>query len=187
MQTPVIVLIYPLLFALALSIGINIKFLLDKKPPQTSPRTNKWKYYTTNTIKPNTHKNNRKKPNTNCHTTTPRTGTTPDHDITITYSETSRRTIGNNMTKVIVSIHLQYGSGDSVTINYNKFILSIQAPRNEIIQQKAAEAHPLKADSVTVNNGNRNADFQLTDRFATTYTTSTGLYHFTNYYLVVLP
>ena len=119
--------------------------------------------------------------------TPPRTGTTPDHDITITYSETSRRTIGNNMTKVIVSIHLQYGSGDSVTINYNKFILSIQAPRNEIIQQKAAEAHPLKADSVTVNNGNRNADFQLTDRFATTYTTSTGLYHFTNYYLVVLP
>lgn len=90
------------------------------------------------------------------------------------------------MTEVVVSVNLQYGSGDSVTINYNKFILSIQAPRSEIIQQQVEVAYPLEAGSVTVGDGNRSVDLQLTFRFPTTYTTFTGLYHFNNYYLVVL-
>lgn len=185
MKTPVIVLIIVLLLALALSIGINIGIILDRDPLQTSPTPSPTNGNTmpptqssptpTKTINP-----------TPIATPPPRKGTVPDHDITVNYSEASRRTIEDNMTEVIVSIHLQYGSGDSVTINYNKFILSIQAPRSEIIQQKVAEAYPLEAGSVTVSHGNGVADFQLTFRFATTYTTFTGLYHFTDYYLVVL-
>ncbi len=185
MKTPTVVLVVVLLFAFALSIGINIGFILDSEPAQTTPTPLPSSKSTVTPTQSNPTPTIVVSP-TPIVTPPPRTSSLPDHDIALTYSEASRRTLGDNMTEVVVSVHLQYGSGDSVTINYNEFFLSIQAPRSEIIQQQVEVAYPLEVGSVTVGGGNRVVDFQLTFRFATTYTTFTGLYHFTNYYLHVL-
>lgn len=185
MRTGVLALIVILLFVLALSIGINIGLILEKEPPQTTP-TPSTSSKVTSTPSPSTSPTPTVQVNpTPIITPPPRTGSLWDHDVTLTYSEASRQTIGDNITQVAISIHLQYNSGDSVTLNYNEFFLSVQAPRSEIINQKVDDVFPIETGSVTVGSNNRTADFQLTFKFATTYTTFTGLHHFSTYYLVV--
>jgi hypothetical protein len=103
------------------------------------------------------------------------------------YEEVSQTAEGDT-TVVILRVTATYNFGDSMTYNFQNFVLDIRTPRGGIdpfpIYLLTGTAQPFETGSVTVGSGSRHAEFTLTFRFSTIQSSYGGSIHFAYYELV---
>jgi hypothetical protein len=113
---------------------------------------------------------------------------TPTSNIALSYSEVSRDTVGDD-TRIVLAVNAQYNFGDSVTFNYQDFVLNIFRPRGGVpiaakILLHTSDANPQESGSITIGSTNPEADFTLTFIFSTMQEGFEGPVEFSSYQLV---
>jgi hypothetical protein len=166
-------LVVVLLVALALSVGVNIGLMLGtqhSEGPSPSPSPI-----------PSAQPTEAPSPTpipTAATTPPPQTTTITPQNITLNYGESSRHTNPDGtQTTVVLSVNLQH-QGEAVTIDKNRFQLSIMTSRGGLepypIYLQSGIAYPAESGFVTVGGDHPQANFTLSFQFSTLQQTSMG-------------
>jgi hypothetical protein len=112
---------------------------------------------------------------------------TPTSNINLDYNQVSVDE-GTENTTLVLAVKLTYNFGESVTLNYQDFILNIFRQRGGLAPPDmllhSSNAKPFETGSVSVSSGNREADFELTFSFQTMQPGFEGPVKFSSYQLV---
>lgn len=94
----------------------------------------------------------------------------PQNIVDISYSELSREALAGNDTRLVLSVNLTYVQGDTVTLNYTQFTLTVFVPRGGLapdVYMDIATLGPQELGSATVGKADIITTFQLTFEFPT--------------------
>ena len=114
---------------------------------------------------------------------------TPTSNIALSYGEVSRETV-NDDTQVVLAVNAYYNFGDSVTLDFQDFVLNIITNITHgippvVFEEHSGNARPIETGIVTVGSTNRDANFSLTFQFHTMQDTFYGeIKEFTSYEVV---
>jgi hypothetical protein len=117
-------------------------------------------------------------PPTPAPTVSPAPRPTPTSNIALSYSEARRETASDD-TRIVLSVNAQYNFGDSVTLDFQDFVLQIitnttQGLAPVVFEEHSGDARPIETGNITIGNTNIEATFSLTFQFRTMQNTFYG-------------
>jgi hypothetical protein len=114
---------------------------------------------------------------------------TPTRNIALSYSEISRE-ITVDDTQLVLAVNTHYNFGDSVTLDFQDFVLNIITNITHgippmVFEEHTGDARPKETGNINIGSANREANFSLTFQFHTMRNTFYGeTKQFTSYEVV---
>ena len=85
----------------------------------------------------------------------------PDSQLTVSYTETSRENVNNASYRVVLTVNIAYQQGGEFTLTYSQFYLQLYAPRMIYYMYEGTVA-PQNSGAFTIGPSHTNQQFQLT-------------------------